>query len=231
MTRWSQEKIGKSDAFWAAAPLSGADVDQGAGADRHHRHHHPLPVSGEAVGARIAGLLFGELLEEQVESELLSGRKYWRNKTEIIEQLLIRGEGGSRTDVVAEVLKSFMGNSESNQQAGFFLDYLVLSHGPTTNLLWRRFSILQVDKEANWKQLVIVPLWVSFHGSNWAPYSEVGVLIRIDRSIQGRLYYGLKCIYIMQKLDRPRHYQLWCWQLWNRSDVLTPLMRGLLIHH
>ena len=71
-----QEKIGKSDAFWAAAPLSGADVDQGAGADRHHRHHHPLPVSGEVVGARIAGLLFGELLEEQVESELLSGRKY-----------------------------------------------------------------------------------------------------------------------------------------------------------
>ena len=122
MTRWSQEKIGKSDAFWAAAPLSGADVDQGAGADRHHRHHHPLPVSGEVVGARIAGLLFGELLEEQVESELLSGRKYWRNKTEIIEQLLIRGEGGSRTDGVAEVLKSFMGNSRSNQQAGFFLD-------------------------------------------------------------------------------------------------------------
>ena len=73
-------------------------------------------------GARIAGLLFGELLEEQVESELLSGRKYWRNKTEIIEQLLIRGEGGSRADRGAEVLKSFMGNSQSNQQTGFFLD-------------------------------------------------------------------------------------------------------------
>ena len=100
---------------WSSLIIWSGDVYGGA---RPHRpgHHHPLPVSGEVVGARIAGLLFGELLEEQVESELLSGRKYWRNKTEIIEQLLIRGEGGSRADVVAEVLKSFMGNSQSNHQ-------------------------------------------------------------------------------------------------------------------
>ena len=138
---------------------------------------------------------------------------------------------GSRADGGAEVLKSFMGNSHSNQQTGFVLDpsaHCHLDSRPISleeGLVFCKFTKKQTEN--SWWLCLSECLFTGAIELR----SEVGFLIRIDRSIQGKLYYGLKCTYIMQKFNRPRHYQLWCWQLWNRSNVLTPLMRGLLIHH
>ena len=141
---------------------------------------------------------------------------------------------GSRADGGAEVLKSFMGNSQSNQQTGFVLDssahctvwYCHMDPRPIPleeGLVFCKLTKKQT--EYSW--------WLCL--SECLFTGAIELLVRLAVSLELIVQFKENYIMVWSALTsckpRPRHNQLWCWQLWNRSNVLTPLMRGLLIHH